>query len=40
MNKIDVQFQKLVDWAQLPAYETTGAAGCDLSLALRDEIVL
>jgi D-methionine transport system ATP-binding protein len=40
MNKIDVQFQKLVDWAQLPAYETTGAAGCDLSLALREEIVL
>ena len=40
MNKIDVQFQKLVDWAQLPAYETTGAAGCDLSLALREEMVL
>ena len=24
----------------MPAYETTGAAGCDLSLALREEIVL
>jgi dUTP pyrophosphatase len=40
MNKIEVQFQKLVDWAQIPEYETAGAAGCDLSLALREEVVL
>lgn len=40
MNKIEVQFQKLVDWAQLPEYETSGAAGCDIALALREEIVL
>lgn len=40
MDKIDVKFQKLVDWAQVPEYETAGAAGCDISLALREEVVL
>lgn len=40
MNKIDVKFQKLVDWAQVPEYETAGAVGCDFSLALREEVVL
>lgn len=40
MEKIEIQFQKLVDWAQLPEYETSGAAGCDLALAIREEIVL
>lgn len=40
MNKIEVQFQKLVDWAKIPEYETAGAAGCDLALALREEMVL
>lgn len=40
MHKIQVEFEKLVDWAQMPEYETVGAAGCDLSLALREEVVL
>lgn len=40
MDRIEVEYQKLVDWAQLPEYETAGAVGCDLSLAIREEIVL
>lgn len=40
MNKIKVQFEKLVEWAKMPEYETAGAAGCDLCLALREDIVL
>lgn len=40
MNKIKVQFEKLVEWAQMPEYETAGAAGCDLCLALREDVVL
>lgn len=40
MEKIDVKFKKLVSWAKLPEYDTRGAAGCDVSLALRDETVL
>lgn len=40
MEKIEVQFKKLVDYAKLPEYETRGAAGCDISIALREEVVL
>jgi len=40
LDKIDVKFKKLVAWAKLPEYETRGAAGCDLAIAIQEEIVL
>lgn len=40
MEKIDVQFKKLVSWAKLPEYDTRGAAGCDISIAIQEEMVL
>lgn len=40
MNRIEVNFKKLVEWARIPEYETRGAAGCDISLAIREELVL
>ncbi len=40
MEKIEVGFSKMVDWAKIPDYDTKGAAGCDISVALQDEIVL
>jgi dUTP pyrophosphatase len=39
-STIEVNFIKLVDWAKIPEYDTKGAAGCDISLALREEIIL
>ncbi|SHG60334.1 dUTP pyrophosphatase [Thermosyntropha lipolytica DSM 11003] len=40
MDKVDVQFKKLVEWAKIPEYETKNAAGCDISLAITEEVVL
>jgi dUTP pyrophosphatase len=40
MDNIEVKFKKLVSWAKLPEYDTHGAAGCDVSIAIQDEIVL
>lgn len=40
MDKIEVKFKKLVSWAKLPEYETRGAVGCDLAIAIQEEIVL
>lgn len=40
MEKIEVLFSKIVDWAKIPDYDTKGAAGCDISVSLQDEIVL
>jgi dUTP pyrophosphatase len=40
LEKIEVGFSKMVDWAKIPDYDTKGAAGCDISVALQDEIVL
>ena len=40
MDKIEVKFKKLVAWAKLPEYETRGAVGCDLAIAIQEEIVL
>ena len=40
MDKIGVKVNKLVPWARLPEYETKKAAGCDISIALLEEIVL
>ncbi len=40
MEKIEVKFKKLVAWAKIPEYETRGAAGCDLAIAIQEEIVL
>ncbi|MGI5921852.1 MAG: dUTP diphosphatase [Syntrophomonadaceae bacterium] len=40
MQSIEVKFKKLVPWAKLPEYDTHGAAGCDVSVAIKDEIVL
>lgn len=40
MEKIQVKFKKLVPWANMPEYETRGAAGCDIGLALQEEIIL
>lgn len=38
--EIEVKFKKLVSWARLPEYETKGAAGCDLAIAIQEEAVL
>jgi dUTP pyrophosphatase len=40
MDNIKVSFKKLVSWAKLPEYETRGAAGCDVSIAIQEELVL
>ncbi len=40
MNAIDVELIKIVDWAKIPEYETRGAAGCDLAVAIQEEIIL
>lgn len=40
MGDIKVKMQKLLPWAVMPEYETRGAAGCDLALALQEEAVL
>jgi len=40
LDKIEVQLKKLVPWAKLPEYETRGAAGCDVSVAIQEEVVL
>lgn len=40
MEKIGVKFKKLAAWANMPEYETRGAAGCDISLGNQEEIVL
>jgi dUTP pyrophosphatase len=40
LEKIEVAFRKIVDWAKIPDYDTKGAAGCDISVSLQDEIVL
>lgn len=40
MQNIEVTFKKLVPWAKLPEYETRGAAGCDVSVAIKEEMVL
>jgi dUTP pyrophosphatase len=40
MEKIDIKVNKLVPWAKLPEYETKKAAGCDISIALLEEVVL
>jgi dUTP pyrophosphatase len=40
MDNIEVKFKKLVPWAKLPEYDTHGAAGCDVSIAIHDEMIL
>lgn len=40
MDGIEVKFKKLVPWAKLPEYDTRGAAGCDVSIAIQEEIAL
>ncbi len=40
MEDIEVKFKKLVSWAKLPEYETRGAVGCDISIAIQEELVL
>jgi len=40
LEKIEVQFKKLLNYAKLPEYETKGAVGCDIGLVLGDEEVL
>ena len=40
MEKIAVKFGKLVPWAKLPEYDTRNAAGCDVSVAILDNVVL
>ena len=39
-QEIEVKIQRLVPWASLPEYDTKGAAGCDLAVALQEEQVL
>lgn len=40
MDKIDIKFNKLVDWAKIPEYDAKHSSGCDLALALKEEIIL
>lgn len=40
MDKVNVKFKKMIPWAKLPEYETKGAAGCDISIAIQDELIL
>jgi dUTP pyrophosphatase len=40
MDNIAVKFKKLVPWAKLPEYDTRLAAGCDVSVAILDNVVL
>lgn len=40
MTAINVELIKLLDWAKIPEYETHGAAGCDLAVAIQEEIIL
>lgn len=40
MQTVEVGFKKLVNWARLPEYDTRGAAGCDISVAIQEEAVL
>lgn len=40
MENIAVKFRKLVPWAKIPEYDTRNAAGCDVSVAILDNIVL
>jgi len=40
LEKIMVEFRKLDKGAQVPEYETAAAAGCDMSLPLRGDIIL
>ncbi|HZK43562.1 MAG TPA: dUTP diphosphatase [Syntrophomonadaceae bacterium] len=40
MDKVEIQFKRLVEWAKIPEYDTKHAAGCDVSIAIRDEMVL
>ncbi|NLN88152.1 MAG: dUTP diphosphatase [Syntrophomonadaceae bacterium] len=40
MERIGVKYKKLAALAAVPEYETRGAAGCDISLANKEEVVL
>lgn len=40
MDKIEVKFKKLVEGAKLPEYETRNAAGCDISIPIKEEVIL
>jgi dUTP pyrophosphatase len=40
MDAIQVKAKKLVPWAVLPQYDTAGAAGCDIQLAIQEEEIL
>lgn len=40
LDKVEIQFKRLVEWAKIPEYDTKHAAGCDVSIAIRDEMVL
>ncbi len=40
LDKVEVQFKKIVEWAKIPTYETKQAAGCDISIAIQDEMIL
>ncbi len=40
MERIEVKFTKLVEWAKVPEYETKKSSGCDIALSIREEFVL
>ena len=40
MDKIEIKYNKLVAWAKTPEYDTKYSSGCDLALAIREEIIL
>ena len=40
MDAIKVMFRKTIPWAAVPQYDTIGAAGCDIQLAIQEEAVL
>ncbi len=40
MSTIQVIARKTLPWAVLPQYDTAGAAGCDIQLAIQEEVIL
>ena len=40
MQKINVKVQKILPWAQIPQYDTSNSAGCDIAVAIQNETIL
>lgn len=40
MQKINVKVQKILPWAQIPQYDTSNSAGCDIAVAIQNDTIL